>query len=450
MTSFSAMPRDLRVEELDSGFSYCFDYANPAGVTLLSDKAAARLLVLRADGAQFDENSPLDRSLTTSILSHSSQRSVQSQERLSVWLHVIDACNLSCHYCYVPKLRKVVPDDQVPAWSMATGDAVNVARELVRYCRENQFEKLRVKFAGGEPSLNPVVLTKFCEAIESTKEDLNVGYGVITNGTFDDISFIDWVERYGVNISISIDGFEYSHDAIRFEIVDKQRVGTWSTISRNIERLLERGVSPYLLYTVTPENYRDVSNFSRFAHELGLGYRLSLERKPKPVAFETQQDIAGALIEHYEELGRSLSPGMPIARYARFSEWNLRKRKSKACSAGTSYFSIGTHGDINTCQMSVSGKYGSILATSFEDVLVQLSSDKEKHFLFKPAAKDGGCNACEYLRVCAGGCPEHIRSVYGKYDNPSPWCFVYGSLVPIYIKAIANQMLMKLQHPLRG
>ena len=72
----------------------------------------------------------------------------RESRELTVWMHVTNACNLACPYCYVHKSRD----------AMDEATAVETVDALVRSAVEHGFTALRLKYAGGEASLNPAVL----------------------------------------------------------------------------------------------------------------------------------------------------------------------------------------------------------------------------------------------------------------------------------------------------
>jgi len=72
----------------------------------------------------------------------------RASTELTAWLHVTNACNLRCPYCYVHKSNERM-DDSVGR------DAIDA---LLRSAGANGFQSLRLKYAGGEASLNSGVL----------------------------------------------------------------------------------------------------------------------------------------------------------------------------------------------------------------------------------------------------------------------------------------------------
>ncbi len=68
---------------------------------------------------------------------------------LTGWFHLTDRCNLRCSYCYLPHLCQ----DMSPETGHAAIDA------LFRSAKANGFQRVKIKYSGGEPLLRvPLIL----------------------------------------------------------------------------------------------------------------------------------------------------------------------------------------------------------------------------------------------------------------------------------------------------
>ena len=63
---------------------------------------------------------------------------------LTAWLHVSNACNLACSYCYISKSAAGMEERA----GLAAVDAV------LNSAVEHGFDAVKLKYAGGEASLN--------------------------------------------------------------------------------------------------------------------------------------------------------------------------------------------------------------------------------------------------------------------------------------------------------
>ena len=117
-------PRGIFVRSLNDNWSFAFNFESPNGVVLLSKIAAERLseLSVNAEGGiplVLRCESQIDTLLAKRgliILEKSPTGAVSipvpqaKQKSLNVWLHLVNACNFRCHYCYIPELgHKIDP-----------------------------------------------------------------------------------------------------------------------------------------------------------------------------------------------------------------------------------------------------------------------------------------------------------------------------------------------------
>ncbi len=311
---------------------------------------------------------------------------------------------------------------------------------LIAYCNSQQISELRIIFAGGEPTLNPPLIDAFCREAMQEHGSINISFGMISNGSFHFQEIAPLLNRYRISLSISVDGFEASHDKTRFETRNGRKTGSWHNVSENVQKLLAAGFFPYFLYTVSPTNYREISKFAGFVHSKGIGFRLSLVRGHSVPSSELQDAVAQELRQFYMTLAEELDPDLPIFRYAAFAEWDLYRKKYSPCTSCRNYFAIGPNGGVASCQMRMDRTYGNAVFEQFSAIASRVRGDAANRNLSDPGSRKGACASCEFFHVCAGGCPQHTLRANGSMDHPSPWCHVYGTLMPEYIRAIARQL----------
>jgi radical SAM protein with 4Fe4S-binding SPASM domain len=433
---FSWRKRSLVVEPLPDGYGFAFNYAAPAGVKLLHPSLYSRLV------GRLDRANPVgDAGILEefpAILNN--PREKVADKRLTVWLHVVNGCNFSCHYCYIPHLDRAVDRHLIEARSLPRAKVRPLIDNLLAYCGQNGLEKLHVVFAGGEPTLNLPLVADFCREARSDNRGVRVTFGMISNGSFEANQLFPLLSEYEIRLSLSVDGLQEKHDAIRFSGTASDRIGSWQTLVQNVAFLRRREVPLYFLYTATPENVTDLSGFARFAHANGIGFRVSLVRRRKPTASHIQREMAEVLSSFYDELGESLDSSLPVHRFAAFAEWDLYRVKYAPCSSCRNYFAISTSGGVASCQMRLDAAQGDASQESFRHLASRVQLAAASGFLAHPEQRQGACSRCEYYLVCAGGCPQHTAIAFGEMDRPSPWCHVYGTVFPHYIRAVARQL----------
>lgn len=431
---------------------WAFNLEAPLGVKLLSPRVADRLREHLSTGSAAAAGSREVKHADDLLYEHGLIRRAgvfrhsgdKVKLSLSVWLNVVDGCNLSCFYCYIPELQKSVTPEHVGFGRLVMdAQAANlIADRLVSYCTAAKLGRLNVKFAGGEPTLVIELVDQFCETIYGAASDAGiiVTFSMLTNAVFEPQRVIPVLSRRRIRLGVSLDGLELDHDRIRFTRDSAGRRGTWHRIQANLDQLLSIGNKPYFLLTITRKNCRDLDGFAHHVHGLGCGFRLSLERGARQPDFSHQQEMARLLADFYRHLADTAPLTSRFDRVARFAEWDLHRRKALTCSTCRSYVAIGRDGAVASCQMRLDHPIGNVRTNSLAVLMERFSTRSDTAKLRRPGLKRGPCTQCEFRNVCAGGCPQHTAAVKGELDRTSPWCFVYGSLLPHYVAACARHL----------
>lgn len=459
LAPFSTIPPALLQGTTDAKRKYAFNLDEPRGIKLLSEKVFHRLKALRGSTKTIPDLPLAEIEEDHSLYEHgliklrggysSNQRSKSVADcSLNVWLHITNSCNLGCFYCYIPQLKKHIDKNLGTSAQFALNQdtASLIVDRLEAYCLANKLEQLHVKFAGGEPTLAIEQIDHLCSRLRSRNFGFRTTFGILTNGAFDPVKVVPVLLRHNIKVSISIDGAQRNHDSIRFFRSQGRRVGTWDTIVSNVDILLESGIKPYFLYTITKKNLDDIQEFATFATLRACGFRFSLERAHGTVDVRLQQAVANKLCQFYTQFAKDAPLTIRFDRDAKFSEWSIDKKKHIACSTCRGYLAIGEKGQVSSCQMRLDEPVGHVQSNDLTEIFTRFASDQRTMLLRDPSRKVGACAQCEYRYTCAGGCPQHTRNVYGGFDRPSPWCFVYGTLFPVYIQAAATHLARRADH----
>ena len=198
----------------------------------------------------------------------------------TVLLKVASRCNLDCSYCYVYHLGDDRWRNQPKQMSETVQSAT--ARQLAEL-RARQKQPLSVVLHGGEPLLvGADRLRDMCGQLRSALPP-PCGVHVQTNGVLLTDEIIDIFVRFGVGVSISIDGPVDLHDRFR---VDHRGRGSYEHVRGAIRRLVARADARPLFAGVLAVNRSD------FQPRCGLRnpqvHRRSMHRFPgsgwKPLA----------------------------------------------------------------------------------------------------------------------------------------------------------------------
>lgn len=155
-------------------------------------------------------------------------------------------CNLTCSYCFASQGDY---GDQhfakVPL--LPAADAVEI---VDRICEEVDSVGA-VKFFGGEPLLNPSGIDALCRRFLYHFEAGHIStvpkYNIVTNGTIFSGNVAELLRRNEVRVTISLDGYETTHNAERKFANNK---GSFNTVARNIGRFFQAGVKVNIIESV--------------------------------------------------------------------------------------------------------------------------------------------------------------------------------------------------------
>ena len=460
--------RPIWFRRFDDGSGYAINLDHPTGVQYLVKSAADRLteilsycsnpLVASKADSFLDTQSLIDRQIVLKLLdplgrlkgfrsSEVPDFRASIKDQVSVWFHISNSCNLACSYCYIPGLKKAVTvpkDGTIPSDHLLR----KIIASLFELARDNGFRSLRIRFAGGEPSLVPELLELACKEalLLSSRTSIPVTFSILTNATLVTSQFLHILTKFKFSgISISIDGDCASHDSYRFKLEKlagkATRVGTWKGIFENIRLLGEHGIRPYVLTTVTEKNYQSLGELVDACLEHKVGFRLSPVRDDRTSRLPgIQEAILSVLESIYEGLPERLPMSRPIQNYANFAEWAPHVKKSVACGTCRSSFALNQNGEVSTCQMRLETTYGSIQTEELGQIFRRMAEHPDNWRFVASSKARGGCSVCLWRTTCAGGCPEHTKLSHDTYDAPSPWCKLYGDFLPVYFRAIAKQM----------
>lgn len=371
--------RPLFLGAFSDGSGFALNREDPCGVKYLTKNGFRRLSeliakagdppIISAGEQDWDILSLARQGLVRFHSCDTSPRSAVTQPKsLVAWLHVSNACNLRCSHCYIPQLNRVhqAPEERS---LMSPETARRAVRELVGLCQGRGIRRLKLKFSGGEPTLNPLAIACACDEALHTgaNADVKIDFTLLTNGVFDDPDLPALLSRHRFGVAVSIDGDEVAHDRVRYTVDHADgrnahgRTGTWRRATRTCAILQDCGLKPFVLCTISESNYHSVGRLAEYCIEKGMGFRLSPIRDRSNVpSHELQTDMARHFAELYDWIGQSMPLDMAIERNAAFGEIRFRKPKVVNCRVRRSAIAINHRGGIAACQMTLDAPYGSV------------------------------------------------------------------------------------------
>jgi uncharacterized protein len=350
-------------------------------------------------------------------------------ETLTAWLHVTNACNLRCVYCYINKTDEAMDE--------TIGKAAVEA--IFRSAVKHGFQTVKLKYAGGEATLNfELVKTLQLYAQElAGRTGLKLQGAVLSNGVALSNVMLDFIRDREMRLMISLDGIGAEHDAQRTFTNGR---GSYKLVAQSIDRAIARGVRPHLSITVTGRSVDGVAKAVAFALERDLLFNLNFYRDHDPGKSQAElradderliaaMRAAFAVIE--ERLPRQSLIGALVDR-ASFGGPHKR-----SCGAGHDYLVVDEKGRVARCQMEIERPVADVLA---QDPLAAVRGDMIG-FQNLPVEEKEGCRECTWRYWCAGGCSLLTYRVTGRSDVKSPYCHVYQALYPEVLRLEGLRLL---------
>jgi uncharacterized protein len=350
-------------------------------------------------------------------------------ETLMAWLHVTNACNLRCQYCYIEKTSEYISEDT----------AYKSIDAIFRSAKSHNFKAVRLKYAGGEASL---LLTRVIEvhdyAIEEAKK-----YGLMfrahihSNGVMIAQRAIDQLKPRNIGVTISLDGLDDYHDNQR---PFSNGSGSFKFVDRTITRLLDSGVVPHINITVSQRNLDGLPALIDYILQREMLFTLSYYRDNecsthiRDLQFSDAQMIAGMrdVFAHIEQnLPKRCLLGSLI------DKANLSTSHTHPCGVGRNYLVIDQNGGVAKCHADIRRRVSTVHA---DDPLRALQDDREGVQGLSVEEKEG-CRTCEWRYWCGGGCPLLTYRITGRYDIKSPNCNIYKALFPEALRLEALRLL---------
>jgi uncharacterized protein len=352
-----------------------------------------------------------------------------SPRTLIAWLHVTQACNLRCSYCYLD----AAPEGMSPE----VGDR---ALEAVFHSAvKHHLSEIRLKYAGGEPTLAfPLIVRLHCQAIRLAKERaLELDGVVISNGVHVTQEMLETMQTLGLRLVISLDGLGAYHDCQRRFA---NGTGSFAAVSQTIDRALSLGLVPDISVTVTGRSLPGLPELMQWLLERDLPFGLELYRGNGVSAFQEDLRLDQTLaVETMRTVFRVIESNLPRRSLlaSLVDRTNLAWPHTRACSAGTNYLVIDTQGHVAKCQMDIGCTVTDIYA---DDPLADIRADQTGiHNL--PVDEKKECQECEWRYWCAGGCPLEAYRATGRWDTRSPQCSIYRALFPEVLRLEGLRLL---------
>lgn len=343
-------------------------------------------------------------------------------DTLVAWLHVTNACNLRCTYCYIEK-----SDD-----AMSAETAYAAVDAIIRSALLHGYHALRLKYAGGEASLNLALVEQIhaYAAEQAERHHLMLTGVVLSNGVGLTRTKLSRMLALGLRLMISIDGPQPIHDAQRPRIGGQ---GSYAAALASVERARALGLDLTISVTITGASVAGLAELVDWLLEREIHFTLGFYREcdasaPLQALQLDERRLIEGMRAAYQVIERRLPRYSLLGSLLDRSHMGASHRRT--CAVGENYLVINQHGGVAKCQMTID----QTITTIWEpDPLLAVRLD-QSGVQNLPVEEKEGCRDCEWRHWCAGGCSIVTFRATGRYDVRSPNCRIYKALYPDVIR----------------
>jgi uncharacterized protein len=432
---------ELHSQPLPSGHTLTFNPRCGAGLAVLNASAKQVWEGYRTPKVGLPDRhnglastSLLQQMLSYGLLEAAVTPSVQmrwgSPRTLSAWLHITNACNLRCDYCYLDKSR----DDMSETVGQAAIDA------LIRSATRGGFQRIKVKFAGGEPSLKLDLVYDLqayaCRAADAA--GLQFDSVMLSNGVTLSEAALAELHLRNIRIMVSLDGTGDGHDLQRKH---PDGAGSFTEVDQTLDRLAIHGLEPFISITVTRRNARGLPHLVSYLLDRDLPFNFNLFRDNYHVKADDLSPADDQVIEALEQAFAVIETRLPPYSLlgSLLDRCTLDRPHERTCGIGESYLVFDPHGGVAKCHMAIDSPVTDVFS---DDPLADIKKDSRGLQNPDVGAKDG-CSRCDWKYWCAGGCPLLTYRATGRYDTRSPHCRIYKAMIPRMLR-LEGLRLMRL------
>jgi len=338
------------------------------------------------------------------------------------WLHLTEACNLNCAYCYAPRSNRRMD------WE--TGKAALQA--IWQSAEASGFSSVYLKYAGGEPTLNFELLKNLHRLARQEAQDRNLQLHatMLSNGVALTPAMANDLKDLGIGLTLSLDGLWSEHNQQRSR-VDGQ--GSAQAVQKALQTALDAGLQPHISITITAQNTGTLAPLVQFALAKGITFKFNFYREtpqadPRLSLLNDPQGVIDGVKAAFSAIEANLPPWSLLDGLIDLSYFSAPHRF--ACGSGQSYLVVGVDGAVSPCHMEMSESVSDIWAA---DPLSEVRQRSQIQVL--PVEQRGECKTCTWRYACAGGCPRLGGS------GPSPYCAIYKAIYPEILRLEGLRLL---------
>lgn len=330
-------------------------------------------------------------------------------------VHLVNECNLRCTYCYAGDGEYGAPKKYL---------SKEVAEQAVQFLMEHSYEEKDVTLVlfGGEPFLNWKVLRHLVEysVEEGQKRGKRVHFSLTTNGTLLTAEQMEFLNRFAVGVSVSMDGTKEAHDRNR-PMAGGQ--GSYDRVSRNVGQLMKTHRSAPVGTRVTvAKGFERVEQSLQHLLSKGfyeVGFAPVTETNPERMLAD--EDLF-ELLRQFEEIADQYVEHASHGEYLGFSnltnilkELHMGTNKAYGCGAGLGFFAVSPDGNLYLCH-----RFNEDERFKMGNVYTGVDRQKQAHMLSElHIDQKESCQTCALKHICSGGCYYEAMERQGDFRRPN-------------------------------
>jgi uncharacterized protein len=339
-------------------------------------------------------------------------------------------CNLSCPYCYEHPIREA-------------GNYPEKEYDLYKMISALKKERGSFSLFGGEPLLTDI----------NTLEELwKFGYetygvnGIQTNGTLITDKHIELFKKYNVSVGVSVDGPDDLNDSRWSGTLDQTRKKTQMTLSA-IDNMLQNGIVPSLIVTLTKYNTSNLSKIKSWLKELDKKGVYSVRLHVLEVEYDSIQNSFGLTPEENVSIMLEMANFETELKRMRFDLFKDMKNMllGDDSNATCTFHSCDPYTTSAVRAVDGQGVSTNCGRTNKEGIDFMKSDTpgyERQIALYHTPQEYGGCSGCRFFLMCKGQCP----GTGIKYDwrNKTDLCKMYYTLFEYFEKQFLESGVLPL------
>ena len=314
-------------------------------------------------------------------------------------LHLTDACNLRCTYCYVRQdTHAMMPDTAKAAIDLAAADPGHHG----------------IIFFGGEPLLQRQLIYDTVYYAEALGLPGKFHYKITTNGTLLDQEFLEFSKQHQVFIALSHDGT--AQDICR---VHPDGSGTFQQLEPIARQLLQYRPYAPVMMTVSPATVDQYANGVDYLYQLGFRYlicTIDYSGEWTEAAFRALERQYKRLAVWYQELTlREEKFYFSPFEVKISSHIHQRTYCAERCELGKKQLSVAPDGGIFPCVQFVGHSEYQI-----GDVFSGIQQEKRQQLYALNEQTPSPCDRCKIQSRCNHHCACLNLQSTGDFRQISP------------------------------